>query len=207
MKVCERCGTALAENAQYCMQCGTPAARSSAPGTPASGPDFLRPALIAGAVLGFLSSIPLVNLGNCVCCMWGVGGGGLGAWLLGRDHPGGPGTLSFGDGAFVGALSGLLGGVVTTVIGIPFRMLTATGRAEMEEMLLDIIPDIDPEMLEVFLQFADFSLLSVVVTLLMNVVMFSLFAMIGGILMVAIAGKKSAGPGVPRQPDDGPFAG
>jgi hypothetical protein len=186
------------------MQCGTSVAESPA-GTGTGAPDFLRPALIAGGVLGVLSSIPLVNLGNCICCMWVLGGGGLGAWLLGRKYPGGPGSLTFGDGAFVGALSGLLGGVLTTIIGIPFRMLTATSRAELEEMLLDIAPDIDPEFLEIFLQFADFTPISMVVTLLMNVVMFSLFAMIGGILLVAIMGRKPAGtvmaprPGSPAE--------
>lgn len=194
MKTCRQCGTTLADQAQYCMQCGTPVAAPSPRSAASETGEFFQPALLAGVVLGVLSSIPIVNLGNCVCCMWVLGGGGLGAWLLGRKRPGGPGAMSFGDGAFVGALSGLFGGLLATVVSIPFRMLAAgaAGRADLEAMLLEIVPDIDPELLDAFLQFADFSLISVVVTLLWNVVIFSLFAMIGGILLVAVMGKKSS---------------
>jgi hypothetical protein len=202
VKTCKECGTTLADRAMYCMQCGTPVGPAGSTESVSGNADFVRPALIAGTVLGVLSAIPIVNLGNCICCMWVVGGGGFGAWLLGKDYPGGPGALSFGDGAFVGVWSGLVGGLVATALSIPLRLMAsgAGARAELEDMLLDLIPNIDPETLETILQFADFSLLSVVVTLLSNVILYSLFAMIGGILLVAIMGKKAGTPAVTSPP-------
>ena len=37
-------------------------------------PEYLRPALIAGAVAGLLSGLPVVSAGNCICCLWIFGG-------------------------------------------------------------------------------------------------------------------------------------
>lgn len=204
MKNCSQCGTTLADQAQFCMQCGTPVTAPQADAPDLESGAFVRPALIAGAVLGILSSIPVVQAGNCICCMWGVGGGGFGAWLLGKKQPGGAGALSYGDGAFVGVLSGIFGGLLAAVAGI-LQLLgrDADSVAEVEEMLLGMFPDIDPEMIDALLQFAEFSPISVVITLLVNIIMFPLFAMIGGILLVAIMGRKTdtqaAGP-----PEAGP---
>ncbi len=194
MRTCSQCGARLADSAQYCMQCGT-AAGTSAPGSPESDTaSYFRPALIAGGVLGALSAIPIVQWGNCICCMWAVGGGALGAWLLGRERPGGWATLPLGDGAFVGVLSGLFGGVVATIIGIPFRLLAAFAMdpAEIEELILEAAPGIDPELLERILQFSESPLIFVLASLVFNVILFSLFAMVGGILFAAIAGNKGA---------------
>ena len=141
--------------------------------------------------MGILSSIPLVQFGNCVCCMWVVTGGGFGAWLLGKKQSGGTGALSYGDGALVGVLSGLFGGLLAAVASI-LQLLTLDrdSIAELEQSLLALAPDIDPEMFEVLLQFMDFSPISVLVTLSINLIVFPLFAIIGGILMIAIMGKK-----------------
>ena len=38
-------------------------------------PDQLQPALVGGLVMGVLSALPLVNLGNLCCCFWVVSGG------------------------------------------------------------------------------------------------------------------------------------
>ena len=199
---CKQCGTTLADRAMYCMQCGTPVGPPSSTESVTSNADFVRPALIAGTALGVLSAIPIISLGNCVCCMWVAGGGGFGAWLLGKDQPGGPGKLTTGDGAFVGVLSGLFGGLVTTTLNIPLRLIAsgAAQRAELEDMFLTFFPDMDPQTLEAILQIADFSPISVVLMLLMNVILFSLFAMIGGILLVAIMGKRAGKPALTPPP-------
>ena len=45
----------------------------------AQKPEYLRPALIVGAVAGLLSGLPFFGLFNCICCLWIVGGGTAGA--------------------------------------------------------------------------------------------------------------------------------
>ncbi len=186
------------------MECGTPVDTHPADAAELTSGDFIRPVLIAGAVMGILSSIPLVQFGNCVCCMWGVTGGGFGAWLLGRKQSGGAGALSYGDGALVGVLSGLFGGLLAAVASI-LRLLTIDrdSLAELEETFLELAPEIDPEMFEVFLQFMELSPISVLVTLSINLIVFPMFAAIGGILMIAIMGRKKE-PQATTRPADGP---
>ena len=192
----------LAGNARYCMQCGTPTeppARLAQLGNS----NFAQPALIGGAAIGVLSSLPFVNLGNCICCMWVIGGGALASWLLIKQHPGGTGGVTYGDGAFVGVLSGIVGAIIGTLISLPFRLLAADGlRSQQEaiEELLNEYPEMEGPIRELILRLLspEISFTTVLVNLFMNLVVFSLFAMIGGIVMVAVL-KKDGQPVVPPQ--------
>jgi hypothetical protein len=81
-------------------------------------PEYLRPALIAGAVAGLLSGLPFIGAGNCICCLWIVGGAAIAAKLLAAATPR---LLTSGDGAIVGALTGIVAAVVDAVVSIPLR--------------------------------------------------------------------------------------
>lgn len=80
----------------------------------------LQPALIAGVAIGLLSGIPIVNIGNCCCCLWVVSGGALGAYLLQQKQAS---PIDLGDAALVGLMAGAIGAVVSTVISLPFTMM------------------------------------------------------------------------------------
>ena len=83
-------------------------------------PEYLRPALIAGAVAGLLSGLPFIGAGNCICCLWVVGGAVMASKLLAAATPG---LLTSGDGAVVGALTGIVAAVVDAIISIPLAVL------------------------------------------------------------------------------------
>jgi len=68
------------------------------------------PALIGGAVAGFLSAIPFFN---CLCCIWIIGGAMLAAYLLAKDYPV---ALSAGDGALVGIFTGIIAAAVQAFV-------------------------------------------------------------------------------------------
>ena len=199
MRTCSQCGVTLADQTHYCMQCGTPV-DAPRPDGAVEQSDFIQPAMIAGAALGILSSLPIVNAGNWCCCMWVIGGGALGAWLLARERTGGMGAMSYGDGAFVGVLSGLFGAFVATLVSIPIRLLTADVLRSQQQAFEEMFAEAEMEdaVLEMLLQLLspDLSFTTILVTFLINVLLFSLFAMIGGILYVAITGQK-AGPQAP----------
>jgi len=142
--------------------------------------------------LGLLSSIPIISLGNCLCCMWVLGGGGLASYLLMQQRPGG---ITYGDGAFGGVLSGLFGSVIATIMSIPVRFLAARtllSQKEVLEQALRDAPGLEGPMRDFLLQLAspEISAVALVATFISNVVIFSLFAMIGGIVMVAIMEKQ-----------------
>jgi hypothetical protein len=149
--------------------------------------DFLKPALAGGFALGILSGLPILQWANILCCLWVQAGGGLTVWMLNRQRPG---TLKYGDGALGGLISGLIGAFVATIIGIPVRMLLLTPEAIATfKSQLEQVP---PEFRNFIMQFLDpgFNLPRELLVLVLNMVIFGLFAMIGGILTVAILSRK-----------------
>ncbi len=52
-----------------------------------NGNAMLKPALMGGLVMGVLSALPGVSLGNCCCCAWLVTGGLVAAYLLQSNTP------------------------------------------------------------------------------------------------------------------------
>ena len=74
--------------------------------------DIWKPSLLAGAVFGFLSGIPLVGALNCACCSLIVGAGFLASFLLIRASTV---PVSYGRAALTGMLSG--------VFAVPFCLL------------------------------------------------------------------------------------
>jgi len=187
---CKQCGATLPESSRYCLQCGTsaddPPTSQSASSEPQGELDFLKPALAGGLALGILSALPFISLGNVLCCMWVQGGGALTAWLLHKQRPGG---LKYGDGALGGLIAGLIGAFVATLISIPIRMVTLTPEvvAQIEAQLEQF-----PAIRDAISQFLTpgFNLTRELVGLVMNMAVFGLFAIIGGILMVAILQRK-----------------
>lgn len=189
MKTCRRCGAALAENAAYCMQCGTSADSAAAPETPLPAGVFLGPALLAGTVIGVLNSVPLLD---CLCCAWMLGGGAAAAWLVGRNCPGRAGGLAYGDGAFAGVLTGVWAALVATAATmLPRFLVPGIGERQMESLegLLSNYPaEVAAELRELMtVLFSDPpSLFAVMLTLVPNLLLNGLFAMLGGIILVGV---------------------
>ena len=196
MTQCKQCGANLPDNARFCLQCGT-SVQSEAPAPPEGSPppqpdlDFVQPALAGGMFLGLLSSIPIVSAGNCLCCMWVLLGGGMAAVMLTKQRPRG---ITYGDGAFVGVLSGLFGAVAGTVVQMSFRAIAARFFESQQQQLEEILRQIGAEgpMRDWVLRAAsgEISTATVVFTFFTNLLMFALFAMIGGILAIALLKKR-----------------
>jgi len=142
--------------------------------------------------LGLLSSLPIIQLGNCFCCMWVLAGGGIAAFLLTKQRPDG---ITFGDGAFGGVLSGLFGAVVATAVSIPVQVITARifgdQRQALEQAMKDV-PGWEGPLRDIMLRIAspEISALTVTARFFMNLIFFALFAMIGGILTVAVLNRR-----------------
>jgi hypothetical protein len=190
---CKGCGANLPDQARFCLQCGT--AVGGDPGQPQNQPvkklDFVQPALAGGMFLGFLSSMPFISIGNICCCMWVLLGGGLAAILLARQRPTG---ITYGDGAFVGVLSGLFGAIIGTALQIPIQIIAARVIGSQQQQLEEWMRQfpIEGPMRDWVLRMAagEISVGTVLFTFFGNLLMWSLFAMIGGILAIAILNKR-----------------
>jgi hypothetical protein len=190
MSQCKQCGATLPEDSRYCLQCGTensPGANSSP--QPAKELDFLKPSLLGGLALAILSALPIISAGNILCCLWAQTGGGLSVWLLNKQRPGG---INYSDGALGGVLSGLIGAILTTLISIPIQILVFTPEAIAQMRAQFEQAQLPPAWLNAMTRFLapGFDLGRTLIILLVYMVAFGLFAMIGGILTTAIIGKK-----------------
>ena len=108
-------------------------------------PSKLVPALIGGCVMGVLSAVPIINMGNCLCCMWILLGGAVGAYFYSKQLPSGT-ELTSGDGAMVGLLSGLFGALFGTFLAYFFMAIGDINPArDFLEGLLESRSDLSPE--------------------------------------------------------------
>lgn len=107
--------------------------------------SYVQPALIGGLVVGVLSALPIVSIGNFCCCLWIVSGGVVAAYVVQANSTE---PMTPADGALAGLLAGLVGAVVHLVLSIPIdivmgpfersmaqRIMDLTGNAEMRDML------------------------------------------------------------------------
>ena len=141
----------------------------------------LQPALLGGLVIGTLSTLPVINMGNCLCCAWVILGGVLATYLLQQAQP----TPVDGvDGALTGLLAGLVGAVVGSLLAIPIQMIMGPMGADFMRGVLDQADDLPPEMRETFQSFARGGAGGVLMVLsfLVSLVINAIFGAIGGAL-------------------------
>ena len=141
----------------------------------------LKPALLGGLIVGVLSAIPLVQY---CCCIWSIGGGALAAFLYikGSSVP-----VKTGDGAVVGGMAGVIGGIIYIVIGLPLAIFF--GMAAMEQQLSNS---------GVHLPFSGMILM--IVGSIIGAIILALLATLGGVIGVAIFEKRKNG-GAPPPPN------
>jgi hypothetical protein len=140
----------------------------------------LKPALLGGLIVGVLSAIPFVNY---CCCIWSIGGGALAAYLYIKSSPT---PVKMGDGAMVGGLAGVVGGIIYLILGLPIAILF--GMAAMQEQL---------SRSGVHLPFS--GVLLMIVSGIVGAVFLAVLATLGGVIGVAIFEKRK-GDGVAPPP-------
>ena len=194
---CKHCGVNLPDDAKFCLQCGTPVQpeepeQPKRPAQPQRELDFVQPALTGGMFLGLLSSVPFISAG---CCLWILMGGGIAAIMVLRQRPSG---ITYGDGAFAGVLSGLFGAVVGTTVQMSVHLITArffqAQQQQIEQQMQEMFRQLGAEgpfrdwAMRVFS--GEVSAVTVGFTFFANLLTYSLFAMIGGIIAIAIINRR-----------------
>jgi hypothetical protein len=145
--------------------------------------SFFLSALVAGLAIGLLGNLPLLNLVNCVLCLWVWVGGFLAVFLYRRFQPGGP-ALTGGQGAGLGALSGLIG----ALIGVVVYALTAAISTPLMNRLagaLQIQDDLPWQSGE-----GSGILASLLVFLVLDIILYPLFGALAGYAAVALARRQ-----------------
>jgi hypothetical protein len=97
--------------------------------------SYAQPALIGGLVVGVLSALPIVYLGNACCCLWIVSGGVVAAYVL-QTNSAVP--ITPGEGAIAGLLAGLVGAVVHLVLSVPIDIVMGPFERSMAQRMMDL---------------------------------------------------------------------
>jgi hypothetical protein len=152
---------------------------------------FSLPSLVACCWDCFLR-FRIINLANLIFGAWILAGGALTAHLVSKQRPSG---ISYGDGAFGGVLSGFFGAVVSTIMLIPSKLFFAsdweTVRQQAEQQLAKT-PETAGPMRDLLLRAmsAEVSFTTEMFWFFFYGFSFSLFAMLGGMLMVWISNRR-----------------
>lgn len=165
---------------------------------------MLKPALIAGVLVGVLSALPLVGALNCFCCAWVIGGGVLAAYLHIQATPV---AVTLGRGAALGLATGVVAAAVDTLFSIPLHFALAgmgSGIAEQMDELLRQIPDVSPEVREalhsIFSDNRGMGVIFLVLTGFFKLIIYSVVCMLGGAVGVALFEKRPPGTDIPPPP-------
>jgi hypothetical protein len=161
----------------------------------------VKPALIGGVLLGLLSVIPFVNALNVCCCLWAILGGMLASYLYVKNSPT---PASAGDGAILGALAGIIGAVISLILGIPISY--AMGPT-MRNLLLSMLENVDRQQAELMrrqLELSGDSIAPVIINALIMAVLLFFFSVIGGLIGTALFEKRKGGSVPPPPPATGP---
>ena len=76
---------------------------------------LLLSGLIAGVLMGILSEVPILSIANCCLCLWIWSGGIFAVYLYRRfDNTVGPTTIT--HGLLVGLVAGLVAAVIGTIL-------------------------------------------------------------------------------------------
>lgn len=157
--------------------------------------DKLKPALLGGGALGLLlvftvllSAIPVMGrFIGCCNCLWPIAAGVLATMFYVKASPT-PATIA--DGAILGAIAGVIGGLIYLVVGLPLSYLLH-GVAAMDMQMRQINPDI--------------AISGVILMLIGGVIGFVVFVVlstIGGIIGIPIFEKRKGTVDTPPPPQD-----
>jgi hypothetical protein len=159
--------------------------------------DKLRSAIAGGILIGLLATIPFSNL---ACCLWVLLGGALATYLYIKKSTV---PVLMAEGVQLGALAGIIGGLLYLLIGVPVNILAGD---PLVGLMMRMVQKFNPDQAELvrsrvealrgqsFLQ----QCLNALPGALFRLVLIVIFATLSGLLAVPIFEKRksvSEGPG------------
>ena len=152
----------------------------------------IKPALLGGGALGLLLVITVVissfvPFTGCCNCLWPIAAGVLATMFYVKESAT-PATIA--DGAMVGAIAGVVGGLIYLVIGLPLTFLI-NGVTAMDAQVRQMSPD-----------FPVGGVALLIVGGLIGFFIFVVLSTLGGVLGIPIFEKRKDTVDTPPPPQD-----
>ena len=137
---------------------------------------LLLSGLIAGVLMAVFSELPILSIANCCLCLWIWAGGIFAVFLYRRfDNTVGPTTIT--QGLLVGLVAGLVAAILGTIIAAILGPISWQYVNQFITSLQGTGVDMGP-FADVFRTAGGFSIFE----LFTNLVLYSIFGLVGGIL-------------------------
>ena len=163
-------------------------------------PNILMPALFGGIITGVLSGIPFLNFVNCLCCAGVLLGGFMAVFFYNKDLTPQMTPLTSQDGLKLGALSGVFGAVVGTIISALLMAVVGNlaGQAMFDMVynfydsagILDKMPPEAIDQMEQGMKDSGLSAISVIGSL----ILYPIFGLLGGLIGSSVYKPKAGTP-------------
>ncbi len=145
--------------------------------------SYLLSALIAGAVMGLLGNLPLLNFVNCLLCFWVWLCAGLAVFLYNRMQPNEP-RLTTGQGAGLGAVTGVVGALVGAIVYALTDFITLP-------IFQNIVNAIEAQGIQTQLSSGFWGFFGVGFFTCLNLMLYPLFGALGGLIAANLFKGKS----------------
>ncbi len=158
-------------------------------------PSKWRSAFLGGVAIGLVSGLPVISIVNCCCCAGILGGGVFTYYLYRQEHTEDMLPLEASDGLILGIMAGVIGAFVQAILHGFLILLFAGVQEKFMQGLLEKLIDrlaqsggvpsdaLDQmrDEIEKSMQQSN-TMWGVMLNLFMSLIVYPIFAMLGGLL-------------------------
>ncbi len=154
-------------------------------------PDKIRPALFGGITIAIISTVPGLNFVNCFCCAGVIFGGFLAVYFYNKNLQQMENVqLTYNDGMVIGLMAGAFGAIIGSILS----SVIGTNLQQQINKMMQYSEEFPPELEDALYKLSEeqSTMSLIIIGLIMSLIIYCIFALLGGIIGVSIFNKKKA---------------
>lgn len=162
-----------------------------------AAPNRLIPIVLSTVTMVFFSITPLISFINVFCCAGLIIGGFVGIFVYNKQLRNTNYSLAYKDGVMIGLLSGILSSIIVTGINVLISLFSDVNMINEIMKISEEIGYVIPSEFMIYIEKISkefetygFSPTLTIVGFIMNLIIYPLFGILGGIIGVSIITRK-----------------